>query len=228
MENDPPTPKSPHSISWLSERTLSVSTASTTTLADPFSPMSIASPSLTPLDSTESPLLIKYAKVPFRESPNFHPHFIPLLRHLSSHLWPLVNCETGLEHLDFPRNMLAYNLLTSEQVDNLARHFHQVYPPVPATFNYPTYITPWIGTSEETTIDLPTRIKRMGKFFGLRGCEEDVDMEMDAVAQGKAGENGNGENMSESEDELLRQMELEWQQALQRAYAEESHRWNLK
>lgn len=68
----------------------------------------------------------------------------------------------------------------------------------------------------------------MGKFFGLRGCEEDVDMEMDAVAQGKAGENGNGENMSESEDELLRQMELEWQQALQRAYAEESHRWNLK
>jgi hypothetical protein len=34
--------------------------------------------------------------------------------------------------------------------------------------------------------------------------------------------------MSESEAEVLRQMELEWQQALQRAYSEESHRWNLK
>ncbi|KGO67667.1 hypothetical protein PITC_064300 [Penicillium italicum] len=222
MENDPPTPNSPHSISWLSDRSLSVSTASTTTLADSLSPMSFSS-SLTP-DYTESPFPIEHSKIPFRESPNFHPHFLPLLRHLSSQLWPLVNCETGLEHPDFPPNMLAYNLLTSEQVDNLARHFHQVYPPVPATFNYPVYITPWIGTAEEKTLDLSTRVKRLGKFFGLRGCEEDVDVDMD----GSEHENGNEENMSESEAEVLRQMELEWQQALQRAYTEESHRWNLK
>ncbi|KAK4869359.1 hypothetical protein LT330_006359 [Penicillium expansum] len=235
MENDPPTPKSPQSISWLSERTLSVSTASSTTsLADSLSPMSFSSPSLTPLDFTESPFPIEYPKVPLRESPNFHPHFLPLLRHLSSHLYPLVNCETGLEHPDFPPNMLAYNLLTSEQVDNLARHFHQIYPPVPATFNYPVYITPWIGTAEEKTIDLPTRIKRLGRFFGLRGCEEDVDvdvdmdMDMDSSEHGNESEDENGENMSEAEAEVLRQMELEWQQALQRAYAEESHRWNLK
>ncbi|OQE20845.1 hypothetical protein PENFLA_c015G09224 [Penicillium flavigenum] len=226
MDNDPTTPNSPHSISWLSERTLSVSTNSSTTLADTLSPMSISS-SITPLD-TESPFPIESPA--FRESPNFHPHFLPLLRHLSSRLWPLVNSETGLEHPDFPPNMLAYNLLTSEQVDNLARHFDQVYPPVPATFNYPVYIQPWIGTEEEKTIDLPTRVRRLGRFFGLRGCEEDVDME--DVEQGNGDENGNGndngESMSESEAEVLRQMELEWQQALQRAYSEESHRWNLK
>lgn len=128
--------------------------------------------------------------------------------------------------------MLAYNLLTSEQVDSLARHFDQVYPPVPATFNYPVCIQPWIGTEEEKNIDLPTRVRRLGRFFGLRGCEEDVDME--DVEQGNGNDNDNdsdnGESMSvsESEAEVLRQMEWEWQQALQRAYSEESHRWNLK
>ncbi|CRL28875.1 unnamed protein product [Penicillium camemberti] len=238
MDNDPPTPNSAHSISWISERTLSVSTTSTTTtLADTPSPMDMSSPSITPIESTEDPIPIEYRKVFFRESPNFHPHFLSLLHHLSSHLWPLVNCETGLHHPDFPPNMLAYNLLTSEQVDSLARHFHQVYPPVPATFNYPVCITPWIGTPEEKTLDLPTRLKRLGRFFGLRGCEEqeqeqeDVDMdrdEGDGSGNGNGNGNGNDGNMSEGEAEVLRQMELEWQQALQRAYAEESHRWNSK
>ncbi|CAI7676288.1 unnamed protein product [Penicillium discolor] len=224
MDNDPPTPNSPHSISWLSERTLSISTTTTTiTLADTPSPMSMSSPSITPIESTEDPIPIEYRKFSFRESPNFHPHFLSLLRHLSSQLWPLVNCETGLLHPDFPPDMLAYNLLTSEQV----------YPPVPATFNYPVCITPWIGTLEEKTIDLPTRLKRLGRFFGLRGCEEqqqeqeDVDMDRDE-GDVSGNENGNDEKMSEAEAEVLRQMELEWQQALQRAYAEESHRWNLK
>lgn len=121
--------------------------------------------------------------------------------------------------------MLAYNLLTSEQVDNLARHFHQVYPPVPATYNYPVHITPWIGTAEEKTIDLPTRVRRLGRFFGLMGCEEDAEME-DHDEHGSGSDNG--EDMNGGEDEVLRQMEWEWQQALQRAYAEEGHRWNLK
>ncbi|KOS43613.1 hypothetical protein ACN38_g5483 [Penicillium nordicum] len=232
MDNDPQTPKSPHSISWLSERTLSISTTSTTTtLGDTPSPMSMSSPN--PIEFTDSPILIEYRQVSFHENPNFHPNFPSLLRHLSSRLWPLVNCETGLQHPDFPPNMLACNLLTSEQVDNLARHFHQVSPPVPATFNYPVYITPWIGTAQEKTIDLPTRVKRLGRFFGLRGCEEpqpepeqeDVDMDMD-VDEGDGSKKE--EKMSESEAEVLRQMEFEWQQALQRAYAEESHRWNLK
>ncbi|KAJ5816948.1 hypothetical protein N7447_009181 [Penicillium robsamsonii] len=218
MAEGPTTPNSPHSVSWFSERTLSVSTA-----VDPPSPSNC---SVTPLDLTDSPIPIEYRTITFRESPNFHPHFLPLLRHLAAQLWPLVNCETGLPHPDFPPNMLAYNLLTSAQVDNLARHFHQVYPPIPATFNYPICITPWIGTPEEKTLDLPTRLKRLGRFFGLRGCEEDVDMDADHVDHVDH-ENENGNEMRES-DEVLQQMELEWQQALQRAYAEESHRWNLK
>ncbi|CAI7636325.1 unnamed protein product [Penicillium glandicola] len=196
MEDDPTTPNSPQSISWLSERTLSVSTTSSRTLADPPSPMSTSD-----IEFTESPYSIESPNLRFHESPNFHPHFLPLLRHLSSQLWPLVNCETGLLHPDFPPNMLAYNLLTSEQVDNLARHFHQVHPPVPATFNYPVYITPWIGTEEEKTIDLPTRVRRLGRFFGLRGCEErreDEDVEMEdehgnASGDGDGNGNGNGE-----------------------------------
>lgn len=54
-------------------------------------------------------------------------------------------------------------------------------------------------------------------------------MDMDRhEGDGSGNGNGNDEKMSESEAEVLRQMELEWQQALQRAYAEESLRWNLK
>jgi hypothetical protein len=132
--------------------------------------------------------------------------------------------------------MLAYNLLTLEQCDNLARHFHQVWPPVPASFNYPVYITPWIGTPEEETTDLPTRLRRLGRFFGLRGCEsptaegprEETNMDSQNEIENEIENESEVVNMPAEEAELLRQMELEWQQALQRAYAEEAHRWNLK
>ncbi|KAJ5780830.1 hypothetical protein N7457_005990 [Penicillium paradoxum] len=236
MEDHPFETKSPSSprrssiSSWtISERSLSVSTT------DCSSPMTLT---CSPLDVTstedvEPPILpITYAALSLRDSPSFHPQFIPLLWHLSAQLWPLVNCETGQTHPDFPATMLAYNLLTSEQVDNLARHFHQVWPPVPASYNYPVRITPWIGTSEEHTIDLPTRVRRLGRFFGLQGCEsptEGNEEAMDVDSGNQENEQGNeGANMSEEEAELLQQMELEWHQALQRASAEESHRWNLK
>lgn len=131
--------------------------------------------------------------------------------------------------------MLAYNLLTLEKVDNLARHYHQIWPPEPASFNYPVYIKPWIGTPEEKTLELSTRVRRLGRFFGLSGCQSPTgeDEEEDAMdTDHGSNQNGNGEteetNMSAEEAELLRQMESEWHQALQRAYAEESHRWNLK
>ncbi|KAJ5555422.1 hypothetical protein N7535_007857 [Penicillium sp. DV-2018c] len=223
-------PRRSRMSSWsTSERTLSISTT------DSISPLTLEnspwSSTMASAETLNSPISY-HPKLTLRDRPSFHPQFIPLLRHLSARLWPLVNCVTGRPHPDFPSTMLAYNLLTKEQCDNLARHFHQVWPPVQASFDYPVYITPWIGTPEEESTDLPTRLRRLGRFFGLRGCESpttewssegmDVDYEDDIEYASQM------ENMTPEEAEILRQMELEWQQALQRAYAEEAHRWNLK
>ncbi|KAJ5124572.1 uncharacterized protein N7515_008397 [Penicillium bovifimosum] len=235
MKRHHPDPKSPSSPQrsrksrWdVSDRNLSISTT------DSISPLTLeTSPWGSTTTEAEFPVFPE-SKITFHDRPSFHPQFIPLLLHLSARLRPLVNVVTGRTHPDFPQTMLAYNLLTMEQCDGLARHFHQVWPPVPASFHYPVYITPWIGTPEEETTDLPTRLRRLGRFFGLRGCESpiaegfgDMDFDYESVDY----ENTECEeipNMSTEEAELLRQMEVEWQQALQRAYAEEAHRWNLK
>lgn len=101
---------------------------------------------------------------------HFHPTFLPLLHHLSSPLHPLVSSTTGRPQADFPATLLAYHLLTASQLDSLAVHFHQVWPPVHATSWYPMRIPPWIGTPEEKEVDLATKRRRFGHFIGLKGC----------------------------------------------------------
>ena len=103
-----------------------------------------------------------------------HPSFIPLIHHLQQRLKPLVSVTTDQTHPDFPQTLLAYNLLTMEQVDNLARHFHQVWPPLPHSGDYPVPIRPWLGTLGEKGVDLETKRRRFGRFIGLRGCESPV------------------------------------------------------
>lgn len=135
--------------------------------------------------------------------------FLSLLHYLHTPLCPLVSSTSGLSHPDFPTTLLTFHLLTSSQLDNLAQHFHQIWPPVPATTRYPVRIRPWLGTSEEEDIDLATKRRRFGRFIGLRGCESPVH------------ENG---FFNDKKETLLEWMESEWQAGLVRAKAREDER----
>lgn len=140
---------------------------------------------------------------------NFHPAFIPILNYLNTPLFPLVSITSGLQHPDFPPNLLAFHVLTSTQLDNLARHYHQVWPPVEHTSRYPTTIPAWVGAPNEQDVDLETKRRRFGTFIGLQGCEDDDEPVDDNVWP------------HETEEELLLRIEREWQAALARARQEE-------
>jgi hypothetical protein len=115
---------------------------------------------------------------------------------------------SGLPHLSFPTSILQYHLLTHEQLDELARFYHQVIPPVRETFRYPVRIPAWVSVNEEedaeraVEVDLETKRRRWGRFVGLRGCE--------TPTEGR-------EEGREMED----RMEREWRRALERARDEE-------
>ncbi|KKK22006.1 hypothetical protein AOCH_003870 [Aspergillus ochraceoroseus] len=74
-----------------------------------------------------------------------HPWFRLTIHYFATHLAPLVSCSTGQPHPDFPATMLSYHLLTSSQLDDLARHFHQVWPPSRETWEYPVAVLPWLA-----------------------------------------------------------------------------------
>ncbi|KAL2000442.1 hypothetical protein VTN02DRAFT_3063 [Thermoascus thermophilus] len=173
----------------------------------------------------------------------FHPSFLPAVQHLARPLVPLVSITTGRPHPDFPRTILAYHLLSSAQLDDLARHYHQVWPPVPETFGYPLRVPAWIGTAHEHAVDIETKRRRFGRFVGLRGCEspvqdsaaswgggipypqhgssgDDIDIDIDDDDDDITTEIETGpETETETEMEVLDQMERMWEEALRRARA---------
>ncbi|KAL4752612.1 hypothetical protein BDW72DRAFT_60269 [Aspergillus terricola var. indicus] len=111
-----------------------------------------------------------------------HPEFKDKIAHLARKLHPLVSYSTGLIHPYFPKSILAFNLLTSEQLDALALHFHQVYPPRRETFRYPLPIKPWLTTNgfvRDLGVDTEVKRRRFGRFIGLRGCESPVKTRRD-------------------------------------------------
>jgi hypothetical protein len=134
----------------------------------------------------------------------FHPCFLHRLQYLARPLIPLVSVTTGHAHPAFPRTILAFHLLTSDQLDDLSRHYHQVWPPVPETYSYPLHVPAWVGTRKE--VDLDTKRHRFGRFIGLQDYQSPVN-----------------DNLAESEyNELemhlvLNYMEREWQAAMLRA-----------
>ncbi|KAL1967168.1 hypothetical protein VTN77DRAFT_3459 [Rasamsonia byssochlamydoides] len=161
---------------------------------------------------------------------NFHTSFLPTLQHLSRPLCPLVSITTGQPHPSFPRTILAYHLLTSEQLDDLARHYHQVWPPVPETFGYPIRVPAWIGTPDEERVDIETKRRRIGRFVGLRGCESPVDASVgtSAFAAASASDDhpcrsgcDDADLADEDAQTLEEQMERRWQEALRRARCEQ-------
>jgi hypothetical protein len=93
--------------------------------------------------------------------------FEETLHYMATPLSPIINMESGLPHLEFPRNHLAFHLLTSDQLDRLARHYHQVWPLLPATLTYPFEIRAWVGAPDEANIDIATKRQRFGHFIGM-------------------------------------------------------------
>ncbi|KIX93500.1 uncharacterized protein Z520_10678 [Fonsecaea multimorphosa CBS 102226] len=153
-------------------------------------------------------------------------HYLSSVEHLRAPLVPLISVTTGLPHPEFPTSLLQYHLLTHEQLDSLARWYHQVTPPVEETFQYPAWIPAWTSlyrprsqtsnTDGEMTVDLETKKRRWGRFIGLRGCESPTDEAGNVM-------NGNDcqeESSRESSEELARRMEREWRRALERAEEE--------
>ncbi|EHY54293.1 hypothetical protein HRR83_008129 [Exophiala dermatitidis] len=155
------------------------------------------------------------------------------VKHLRAPLVPLISVSSGLAHPVFPTTLLQYHLLTHEQLDDLARWYHQVDPPVDETFMYPAWIPAWTSLDSESAdangnailsgpdsdaennnttttvsgVDLETKRRRFGRFIGLRGCDSPTT----ATADGNA----------ERPEELARRMEREWRRALRRAEEEE-------
>ncbi|RAL09258.1 uncharacterized protein BO97DRAFT_458412 [Aspergillus homomorphus CBS 101889] len=130
--------------------------------------------------------------------------------HLRTKLYPLVSSTTGHEHPAFPRTLLAFHCLTHAQLDALARHFHQVYPPVAATGFYPITVPPWVGTDRSSgrgNVDLETKRRRFGRFIGLRGCESPISISSFSSFSfpwGKKGGEGAGVAVSDDDgDELV-------------------------
>jgi hypothetical protein len=105
-------------------------------------------------------------RTPIRRPRLLHQQF----RHLYSILMPLVSATTGYPHPDFPRDNFAYHLLTSEQLDRLASHYHQNIVDYRRRPYYPKQVPSCVGN-----VDVATKRRRFGRFIGLKDCESPVD-----------------------------------------------------
>ncbi|PLB44770.1 hypothetical protein P170DRAFT_429521 [Aspergillus steynii IBT 23096] len=173
------------------------------------------------------------------------PLFYSVVNHLQTPLCPLISSTTGLQHPEFPGTILAYHLLTSRQLDDLARHYHQIYPPVAATSYYPITIPPWVGASDESDVNLDTKRRRFGRFIGLRGCESpvqcdynfdddrmdtdpDVAIPCDPLPLPQCEPQQAAPPAEETEAEMLARMDREWQECLLHARQDSDAALRLK
>lgn len=166
------------------------------------------------------------------------PAYNSFLQHLATPLRPFVSCVDGHAHPDFPPNLLAYHLLTAEQLDNLALHYHQVFPPIHETACYPRPIPAWIGAKDEANVDLETKRRRFGHFIGLDTpvtteranppsnplvYRPELDMGESCLSDAPPRFHEPLEFTSadaDGVDQMLAHMEREWKEALRRAQEE--------
>ncbi|EYE95983.1 uncharacterized protein EURHEDRAFT_43256 [Aspergillus ruber CBS 135680] len=155
-----------------------------------------------------------------------------VIAHLRITLHPLISATTGLQHPYFPRTLLSYHLLTSDQLDELARHYHQVTPPVPGTFSYPVAIPAWVDAHVHAhgneymmdEVDLKTKRRRFGRFIGLRGCESPIQFRVELDS-----ESGSESGYEDAEmEEAMARVEWEWEEALLRAVREDGDGFRIK
>lgn len=196
------------------------------------------SPPTTPTESPQNthPTNPPLITIPIPSKPlkcKRHPSFTPTLRALCTRLTPLVNTETGHTHPDFPHTHLSFHLLTFAQLDRLARHYHQVWPALPATTSYPFRIRPWVGVPNENCVDIETKRARFGHFIGMGGFRDGVHSGMPVAAvfggveggredEDDEGLGGDGDaeveiSVTVSEEEVLEWMAREWEGALKEA-----------
>ncbi|KAK4042113.1 hypothetical protein C8A01DRAFT_33877 [Parachaetomium inaequale] len=96
-----------------------------------------------------------------------NPAFRTKLTQMSLQLAPLVQLTTGAIHPSFPRTLLAFWLLTDDQLDALAHFYHQ-RTPCQWTRQYPCPVSWPAGLSIEE------KRRKLGRFIGLRGCETPI------------------------------------------------------
>ncbi|OJJ88827.1 uncharacterized protein ASPGLDRAFT_747455 [Aspergillus glaucus CBS 516.65] len=208
---------------------------------NPPSPQSFYSPSplFTPSTLTSSAASIKTPKATTTTTTPITPtnnittiNLDTVIAHLRTTLHPLVSATTGLQHPYFPRTLLSYHLLTSAQLDELARHYHQVTPPVPGTFSYPVNIPAWVDAHAHPhgneymmdEVNLKTKRRRFGRFIGLRGCESPIQLRVEVDSESGI-ESGNED--AEIEEAMAR-IEREWEEALLRAAREDGDGFRMK
>ncbi|KAF2224028.1 hypothetical protein BDZ85DRAFT_184146, partial [Elsinoe ampelina] len=89
-------------------------------------------------------------------------------------LAPLLPMPSGPPHPDFPLTLLAYHLLTEDQLDRLAHYYHQSTPGV-YTNEYPAPVLWPRRRSSASLLDDDERIaikrRKIGKFIGLVGMQ---------------------------------------------------------
>lgn len=147
-------------------------------------------------------------------------HLQASVAHLASQLVPLISVRTGQAHPGFPKSLLQYHLLTHDQLDDLARWYHQTIDAGEERWMYPCPIAwdkVWCDSSSSSTsitenvsrrqlVDLDTKRRRWGRFIGLKGCDSPVE---------------------EQQESLTERMEREWRAALRKAEEEQRVREKL-
>ena len=152
-----------------------------------------------------------------RQATSPDPGLAVVLNHLRVQLKPLVRVTDGCIPTNFPRTLLQFHLLTHSDLDELARHYHQVWPPLPHTCRYPIMMKTWVwnqdlkprGRDATVEVVLETKRRRFGRFIGLRGCDSPI---RECFADPE-------EVLATTDVEA--EMEIEWSRALERAREEE-------
>lgn len=89
------------------------------------------------------------------------PLLLAKIYQLSLPLAPLAQVTTGQIHPSFPRTLLAFWLLTSTQLDDLAHFYHQSTPgPWTSQYPCPVFWKKGMGIEEKR--------RKLGSFIGLR------------------------------------------------------------
>lgn len=176
--------------------------------------------------------------------------FTAAVAHLATPLVPLISVRTGLAHPYFPRSLLQYHLLTHEQLDALARWYHQTHDagregemyPAPLgrskvwTFSTPSTLSSRSDLNSKTTkqegkdasgklVSLDTKRRRWGRFIGLRACESPTTtapQDGDSSNNSNGTENGDEKREEEAEENVEEKMDREWRRAMRRAEEEKA------
>lgn len=116
-----------------------------------------------------------------------NPALAAKISQLSLPLAPLVSLPNGQVHPQFPKTLLNFWLLTTDQLDELAHFYHQRTPgpwssqyPCPINWRNDATIGKWnlsptIVQTNSYAIQEEKRMK-IGRFIGLRGCESPSEM----------------------------------------------------